>query len=195
MLWSWFCIETTLTGESRFQISNPPPPRDWTQVPHDGKQTGGPLDQWNCVWMQWDCRLSTGLPLSSWLCWLWSQQEDLQRAWNRYRRAMWDQVELSHCWQDGLVTVRDEARLTRGHNDQSCQGHQCSETTLTGESPFHTSTPCGDWNCVPHEGKQTGGPLDQWNYVWMQWDCRLSTTSWFLARSGSYKSLVLIEGF
>ncbi len=21
--------------------------------------TGGPRDQWNCVWMQWDCRLST----------------------------------------------------------------------------------------------------------------------------------------
>jgi hypothetical protein len=36
------------------------------------------------------------------------------------------------------VTVRDEAHLRRGHNDQSRQGHQCSETTLTGESRFHT---------------------------------------------------------
>jgi hypothetical protein len=34
-------------------------------------------------------------------------------------------------------------RLRRGHNDQSCQGHQCSETTLTGESWFHMSTPLG----------------------------------------------------
>ncbi len=31
---------------------------NWTRVPHVGKQLGGPLDQWNCVWMQWDCRLS-----------------------------------------------------------------------------------------------------------------------------------------
>jgi hypothetical protein len=50
---------------------------------------------------------------------------------------------LSHCQHDGLVTVRDEARLRRGHNDQSCQGHQCSETMLTGESRFHISTPLG----------------------------------------------------
>jgi hypothetical protein len=44
---------------------------------------------------------------------------------------------------DGLVTVRDEARLRRGQNDQSHGGHQCSDTTLTGESWFHTSTPMG----------------------------------------------------
>ncbi len=31
-------------------------------------------------------------------------------------------------------------------DDQSCRGHQCSETTLTGESRFHTSTPPGDLN-------------------------------------------------
>jgi hypothetical protein len=36
--------------------------------------------------------------------------------------------------------VRSEARLRRGHNDQSCRGHQYSETTLTGESRFHIST-------------------------------------------------------
>jgi hypothetical protein len=40
--------------------------------------------------------------------------------------------------------VRDGARLRRGHNDdQSRQGHQCSETTLTGESRFHVRTPQG----------------------------------------------------
>jgi hypothetical protein len=52
-------------------------------------------------------------------------------------------VGLSHCRHDGLVTVRDEARFRRGHNDQSRQGHQCSETALTGKSQFHTSTPLG----------------------------------------------------
>jgi hypothetical protein len=56
---------------------------------------------------------------------------------------VYDQVGLSHCRHDGLVTVRDEARLRQGHNDQSRQGHQCSKTTLTGESRFHMSTPPG----------------------------------------------------
>ncbi len=54
-----------------------------------------------------------------------------------------DQVGLSNCWHDRLVMVRDEARLRRGHNDQSRWGHQCSETTLTGESWFHLCTPLG----------------------------------------------------
>ncbi len=75
--------------------------------------------------------------------WLWSRKENLQRVWNRDRRAVWDQVGLSHCWHNGLVMVSDKARLRRGHNDQSRGGHQCSETTLTGESPFHISTPWG----------------------------------------------------
>jgi hypothetical protein len=93
--------------------------------------------------MQGDCRLSIGLPPSSWLCRLWSWKEDLQQAWNRDRRAVCDQVGLSHCQHDGLVTVRDKACLRRGHNEQSRQGHQCSETTLTEESRFHISTPLG----------------------------------------------------
>jgi phospholipase/lecithinase/hemolysin len=44
---------------------------------------------------------------------------------------------------DGLVTVRDNACLRRGHNDQSRQGHQCSKTTLTGESRFTLVPPWG----------------------------------------------------
>ncbi len=91
--------------------------------------------------MQRDCRLSTGLPPSSRLCRLWSQKEDLQPAWNRDRRAVWDQVGLSHCRNDSPVTVWDKARLRQGHMDQTCWGHQCGETTLTGESGFHISTP------------------------------------------------------
>ncbi len=41
------------------------------------------------------------------------------------------------------MTDWDEARLRRGRNDQSRQGHQCSETTPTGESRFHISPPRG----------------------------------------------------
>ncbi len=74
-------------------------------------------------------------------CRFWSRKEDLQRGWNWDRRAVWDQAALSHCQHDGLVTVRDEACLRRGHNDQSRRGHQCSKTTLTGESRFYKSTP------------------------------------------------------
>ncbi len=110
---------------------------------HEGKQRVDPLDQWDCVWMQWDCRHSTGLPPCSRLCRLWSRKADLQQAWNRDRGAVRGQVGLSHCQHNSLVTVRDEARLRRGHNNQSRQGHQCSETTLTGESRFHILTPLG----------------------------------------------------
>jgi hypothetical protein len=86
---------------------------------------------------------SRGLPPQQQTMWLWSQKEDLQRAWNQDRRAVWYQVGLSHCRQDGLVTVRDEAHLRQGHNDKSRQSHQCSKTTLTGESQFQISTPLG----------------------------------------------------
>ncbi len=51
----------------------------------------------------------------------------------------------------------------------------CSETTLTGESRFHISTPQGIWTQVPCDGKQRVSPLDQWDMVRMKWDCRLST--------------------
>ncbi len=104
---------------------------------------GRPLGQWICVWMQWECRLSTRLSPSSQLCRLWSWKEALKRAGNWDRKAVWDQVGLSHCQYNRLVTVWDEARLRRGHNDQSHWGHQCSETMLTGESRFHISTPLG----------------------------------------------------
>jgi hypothetical protein len=93
------------------------PPGDWTRVPHDGKQMGSPLDQWEMVWMQWDCRLSAGLTPPP-------------------------AAGLSHCRHDGLVTVRDEACLRQGHiNDQSLRGHQCSKRMLIGESWFHISIP------------------------------------------------------
>jgi hypothetical protein len=53
------------------------------------------------------------------------------------------------------------------------RAHQCSETMLTGESRFHISTPLGFWTRVPHDGKQTGSPLDQgvhWTRAtWCEW--------------------------
>ncbi len=139
------------------------------------KQTGSPLDQWDMVRMKWDCRLSTGLPPNSRLCRLWSRKGDLQRAWNRDRKVVWDQVGLSHYQHEGLVTVRDEAHLRPGHNDQSRRGPRCSKTLLTGESRFHISTPQGIWTRVPCDGKKTGSPLDQRDMVRIKWDCRLST--------------------
>ncbi len=115
-----------------------------------GSKEVSPLDQWGMVRMKWDCRLSTGLPPSSRLRRLWSRNGDLQRAWNQDRKAVWDQVGLSHCRHEGLVGVRDKARLRRGHNDdQSRRGHQCSIATLTGESRFYISTPQGNLNLGP----------------------------------------------
>ncbi len=89
------------------------------------------------------CSEIAGLPPSSRLCRLWSRKKNLQRAWNRDRRAVWDKVGLSHGQHDGLLMVQDKAHLRWGHNDQSCRGHQCSETMLRGESRFHTSTHLG----------------------------------------------------
>ncbi len=129
-----------LTGESRFHISTPwglnlgP---SWREA--NGWPTGLVELRMNSVRLQALRRV----PPSSRLCHLWSRKEDLQRAWNRDRTAVWDQVGLSHCRHDGLVAVQDEARLRRGNNDQSRWGHQCSEATLTEESRFHTSTPLG----------------------------------------------------
>jgi hypothetical protein len=67
-------------------------------------------------------------------------------------------------------------------------GHQWSETLLTGESRFHISTPQGIWTRVPCDGKQTGSPLDQWDMVWMKWNCRLSTL-WY------FRELVLVRPY
>ncbi len=116
--------------------------------------------------MQWDCRLSTGLPPSSRLCQLWSLKEDLQQAWNRDRRAVWDQVGLSHCRHHGLVTVRDKARLRQGHNDQTWRGHQCSKTSLTGETLFHYEFVHSRYaNRWPLCGKKMVDLLDHWDCV------------------------------
>ncbi len=62
-------ITTTLERDNtnrKIPVSHKYPPGDWTRVPHDGKQTGCPLDQWDMVQMQWDCRLSTNF-----IFWMW----------------------------------------------------------------------------------------------------------------------------
>jgi hypothetical protein len=133
------CNETTLTGEYRIHINTPlgiEPGSSWQEAKG---WPSGPVR----LCMNAECRLSTWLPPSSWRCRLWSRNEDLQVVWNWDRRAVWDQVVLWHCRYNSLVTVRDEACLRRGHNDQSGRGHQCSETTLTGESQFRISMPLG----------------------------------------------------
>ncbi len=42
-----------------------------------------------------------------------------------------------------VVKLEGGPAASGGHNDQSRQGHQCSKTTLTGESRFHISSPLG----------------------------------------------------
>jgi hypothetical protein len=132
-----------LTGESRFHRR---PARGFEP---GSRVTGSKwVVHWTSeTWWEWSeiaVRLQSlhRAPPSSRLRRLWSRKRDLQRAWNRERRAVWDQVGLSHCWYEGLVMVWDKACLRRGHrNDQSHRGHQCSETTLTGESRFHIRPP------------------------------------------------------
>ncbi len=127
-----------LTGESQFHIR---PPKGF----ESGSLVTG--SKWVVYWNSetwWELSEIAGSPqgspsaADSVSCEAGRGTWDLQRAWNWDRRAVWDQVGLSHCRYEGLVMVRDEARLRRGHrNGQSRRGHQCSETTITGESRFH----------------------------------------------------------
>jgi hypothetical protein len=67
-------------------------------------------------------------------------------------------ITLSAQWpSDG-----PEARPRRGHNGQSPRGHQCSKTTLTGESWFHKVPP---WGLNPGPSRReangwTTGPVE-----------------------------------
>jgi hypothetical protein len=60
-------------------------------------------------------------------------------------------------------------------DDQSHRGHQCSRTSLTGESRFHISPPRGFEPVTLVAGSKQVSPLDQWDMVRIMWDCRLST--------------------
>jgi hypothetical protein len=144
---SGYWSETTLTGESRFHIS---PPRGFE--PGSLVMGSKRVVHWTSeTWWEWSEIADSPQGSSQQLTLrLWSWKWDLQQAWNRDRRAVWDHVGLSHCQHEGLVMVRDEARVRRGHrNDQSFRGHQCSETMLTGESRFYISPPRGFELCSP----------------------------------------------
>ncbi len=51
----------------------------------------------------------------------------------------------------------------------------CSETSLTGESQFHISSPKGFEPVTLVAGSNQVSPLDQWDMMRIMWDCRLST--------------------
>jgi hypothetical protein len=128
------------------------------------------------VRMEWDCRFSTGLPPSSRLRRLWSRKGDPAASVKPGQESCVRSSGIITLPARGPSDSSGQGHIRRGHNDdQSCRGHQCSETSLTGESRFHISTPQGIWTQVPCDGKQRVSPLDQWDMVRMEWDCRLST--------------------
>ncbi len=100
------CSKTTLKGESQFHISIPLEiePRSLMmgsiQVTH---WTSGTVYEWSEI-----AGSPQGSPQQPTML-IVNQKEDLQRVWNRDRKAVWDQVGLSHCRHDGLVMVWDEA--------------------------------------------------------------------------------------
>ncbi len=102
-----------------------------------------PLDQWEMVRIMWDCRLSTGLPPSSWL-----------HGCEEGRPAASVKPGQESCVRSSgtdILSVRGPSDSYWGRSpvdDQSRRGHQCSVTTLTGESRFHISPP-GDLNLWP----------------------------------------------
>ncbi len=152
-----------LTGESRFHISTPQ--GIWTWVPCDGKQMGSPLDQWDMVWMQWDCRLSTGLSPSSRLRRLWIRKGDLQRAWNWDRKAMWDQVGLSHLSARGPSNASGQGLPQTRPQWSIMSGSPMKRGNANRRIPVSHKYPQGIWTQVPCDGKQVGSPLDQWDMV------------------------------
>ncbi len=156
------CSKTTLTGESRFHISIPQGIR--TRVVHWTHE----------IW--WEGSEIAGSPQGSPPAADSVGYEAGRETCSERETGTGMLCEIKWDYHiEGLVMVRDEARLRRGHNDQSRQVHQCSKTTLTGESRFHRSIPQGIWTQVPCDGKQTGSLMDQWDMVRMKWDCRLST--------------------
>jgi hypothetical protein len=73
----------------------------------------------------------------------------------------------------GIITLLAQrpSDFRQGHNDQSCWGHQCSKTTLTGESWFHISTSLG----IEPGSLMTGSKrVDHWTRGTVC-ACRLST--------------------
>ncbi len=168
-----YCSETTLTGESRFHIS---PPRGFepTSLVMGSKWvvhwTGG-------TWWEWSeiAGSPQGSPPAADSVFVKLEGGPAASVKPGQKSSMRSSgiITLS-AWGPSDGSGRSPPQ-TSHRNDQSRWGHQCSETTLTGESQFHISPRQGFWIQVPCDGKQTGSPLDQWDMVRMKWDCRLST--------------------
>ncbi len=146
LLRMWSCSETMVTGESQFNISTPQ--EIWTRVP--------------CVrtsetWWEWSeiAGSPQGSPPAADSVGCEAGRETCRERETRTEKLCeikWDYHIVSTRPSDGS----GRGRHRRGHNDQSRRGHQSSETTLTGESRFHISTPLGFRTWVPCDGKQTG---------------------------------------
>ncbi len=155
-----YCSKTMLTGESRFRIST-------TLGIEPGSLMMGSkgLTHWTSETVC-ECSEIAGSPQGSPPAADYVFCEAGRRTCSEHDTGTGELCEIKwdyHIVGDDPVMVRDEARLRRGHNDQSRRCHQCSETTLTGESRFHISRkyPRRDLTWVPHDGKQRVDPLDQ----------------------------------
>ncbi len=94
------CSETTLTGETWFHRSTP------MRIERGSLMTGSKgLTHWTSETVCECSEITGSRQASPQQPRLWSWKEDLQRAWNQDRRAVWDQVGLSHCRYNSLVMV------------------------------------------------------------------------------------------
>jgi hypothetical protein len=69
-----------------------------------------------------------------------------------------------------IVGTEPSEAPTEGQQSQwseSRRGHQCSETTLTGGSWFHISTPLGIWTRVSHDGSKRA--VYWTSETWWEW--------------------------
>jgi hypothetical protein len=137
------CSETSLTGESRFQLSIPPEDLNLRPLWREANR----LVHWTSeTW--WDSCEIAGSPQGS------PPAADSVVVKTEGRPAVSVKPGQESCVRSsGTVTL-----LARGPSDswgrspvddQSRQGHQCSKTSLTGESRFHISIPPEDLNLWP----------------------------------------------
>ncbi len=124
-----------LTGESQCHISTPP--GDWNQSLMMGSKR---VDHWTSGTL-YECSEIAGSPQGSPSAADYVCCEAGRRTCSKHETGTEELCEIKWDYHIGLVTARDEDCHRWGHNDQSRWGHQCSETTLIGESRFHISTP------------------------------------------------------
>jgi hypothetical protein len=73
-----------------------------------------------------------------------------------YLPGHWKLKSNSSFQQVWIWTVYWTTKNSPIRNLRPPESVRCSETSLTGESRFHISTPQGIWTCDPCDGKQTG---------------------------------------